>query len=493
MKKNHPLTLIALTILLLTSTLVSSAAGPARASVLPASMQLQTLPSWQARGVEQGDRLGVAVAGAGFVNGDLFTDILVGVEKGGADKQGQAQLYLGGAGGPEGVASWQVLGETRGGLFGAALDGAGDVNNDGWDDILVGAANYTLSSEQAGEGAVYLYYGSDNGPALNYDWKYESDLKGANLGAAVAGAGYINDDDYADIVVGLPHYSTDTLENAGAAYVFYGSENGLAAAYDWIDVGGQGYALFGAEVNAAGDVNGDGFDDVLVGAPFYNDPASGFDDVGIVYLYMGGESGLSNVPAWSFKGSQTGQRVGVSAAAAGDVNGDHCADVVIGAPGYNFGELLNAGRAYVFYGCRGTGSGLNDTPEWGYSFPQAGASLGIDVSSGGDTDGDGYDEGLGGAHLYDGEQSGEGTVFAFFGGLGGLAPEAAWRVEGNKNDTQFGYAVDSAGDTNGDGLSDALIGAPQFRVEELLRGSAFLYFGTEKASVYLTHLPFIRK
>jgi len=66
-------------------------------------------------------------------------------------------------------------------------------------------------------------------------------------------------------------------------------------------------------------------------------------------------------------------------------------------------------------------------------------------------------------------------------------------VEGNKSDTHFGYAVDSAGDTNGDGLSDALIGAPQFRVEELLRGSAFLYFGTEKASVYLTHLPFIRK
>jgi hypothetical protein len=485
MKKNQPLPLIALALLL-----IFCAAGSARA----ATLQLQTLPSWQANGIEQGERLGVAVAGAGLVNSDLYADILVGVEKGGAEKEGQAKLYLGSASGPQGSPSWQVLGETRGGLFGAALDGAGDVNNDGWDDILVGAANYTLSSEQAGEGAVYLYYGGETGPALTYAWKFESNLKGASLGAAVAGAGYINDDDYADIIVGLPHYNSDTLENAGAAYVFYGSASGLGADYDWIDIGGQASALFGAEVNAAGDVNGDGFDDVLIAAPYYNDPASAIDDVGIVYLYTGYAGGLSNVPAWSFKGSQTGALVGTSAASAGDVNRDGCSDIIIGAPGYNLGELLNAGRAYVFYGCQNeSASRLNETPDWEYSYPQEGANFGIDVSSGGDTNGDAIDEVLVGAHLYDDEQAGEGAVFAFFGGPLGLPAGYGWQVEGNKSDTHFGYSVDNAGDTNGDGLTDALLGSPQYRVEELIRGAAFLYFGTQLASIYHTHLPFIRK
>jgi len=367
------------------------------------------------------------------------------------------------------------------------------VNGDGWDDILVGAANYTFSSEQAGEGAVYLYFGGEDGPSGSYDWKYESDLKGASLGAAVAGAGDINGDDYADIVVGLPHYDSETAENAGAVYVFYGSASGLAEGFDWVDIGGQGYALFGAAVNGAGDVNGDGFDDVLVGAPFYNDPVSGFDDVGIVYLYTGHALGLSNVPAWSFKGSQTGEWVGKSVASAGDVNGDGCDDIVIGAPGYNNGELLNAGAAFVFYGCRGTGSGLNDVPDWEFSLAQSGANFGIDVRSGGDTNDDGFAELLVGAHLYDDEQSGEGAVFAFFGGSGGLTLVPGWQAEGNKNDTHFGYSVDGAGDTNNDGLCDVLIGAPQFRIEELIRGSAFLYFGSETASNYQIHLPFIRK
>ena len=484
MKKHPTLPLIALALLL-----VLTAAGSARA----ARLELQTLPAWQARGVEQGERLGAAVAGAGLVNGDLYADILVGVEKGGAEKEGMAQLYLGSASGPAGLPSWQVLGETRGGMFGAALDGAGDVNNDGWDDILVGAANYTLSSEQAGEGAVYLYYGGETGPALTYDWKFESNIKGANLGAAVAGAGDINADGYADIIVGLPYYKADTLENAGAVYVFFGSADGLAADFDWIDIGAQSYALFGAEVNRAGDVNGDGFDDVLIGSPYYNDPISGFDDVGIVYLYAGHADGLSNVPAWSFKGNQTGARVGDSAAYAGDVNGDDCADVIIGAPGYNEGELLNAGRAYVFYGCRATSSGLSATAEWEYSFPQEGAHFGIDVSSAGDTNADGYAEILVGAHLYDDEQAAEGAVFAFFGSALGIVSQPVWQVEGNKNETEFGYAVDNAGDTNRDGFSDVLIGSPAFRVDELIRGSAFLYFGSTEKIIYHNFMPFIRR
>jgi len=157
------------------------------------------------------------------------------------------------------------------------------------------------------------------------------------------------------------------------------------------------------------------------------------------------------------------------------------------------GSLLNTGKVYVFYGCRATSSGLNDVPDWDYAYTQPEASFGIDVSGGGDTNNDGYNELLVGAHLYDDEQANEGTVYAFFGGPGGLMKLPSWQAEGNKNDTDFGFAVDGAGDTNGDGFSDVLIGAPQFRIEEVIKGAAFLYFGSPQAIIYHTQLPLIRK
>ena len=91
---------------------------------------------------EQGVRLGWAVAGAGLVNGDSYADILVGADKGGADREGWAGLFLGSNGGPQSMAAWQVIGEKKGDLFGGAVDGAGDVNHDGYADIMVGASNY---------------------------------------------------------------------------------------------------------------------------------------------------------------------------------------------------------------------------------------------------------------------------------------------------------------------------------------------------------------
>jgi hypothetical protein len=230
---------------------------------------------------------------------------------------------------------------------------------------------------------------------------------------------------------------------------------------------------------------------VLVGAPYYD-----FDiylDAGAVYLYLGNQFSLSNVHAWSYIGYRGDDRLGTSAAGVGDLNGDGCDDVAIGAPGYNEGGLLNTGKAYVFYGCQPTLSGLNDIPDWEFTIEQAGANIGIDVSGAGDTNADGYDELLVGAHLYDDEQANEGTVYAFFGGADGILSQPVWQVDGNKNDTYFGYAVDGAGDTNGDGFADVLIGAPTYRVNEVIKGAAFMYFGSTEAIIIHTHLPFIRK
>ena len=489
MKYFHPVVLIALILLL-----ASSAAGFGQVSAMPAQPELQTLPAWETYGAVQGEWLGIAVAGAGKVNGDAFADVLVGANKGGDNREGWAGLYLGSAAGLQALPVWQAIGENKGGEFGGAVDGAGDVDHNGYDDIVVGAPNYTgeAPSDQAGEGAVYLYYGGEGGPEAAATWKVEGDIQAVRFGAAVAGAGYVNGDAYADVIVGMPGFTNGDFENAGAAFVYFGSAAGLNTAYGWLDYGGQASAQFGLEVNAAGDVNGDGYGDVLVGEPYYNQDI--YMDAGAVYLYLGNQFSLSNVHAWSYTGYRGADRLGTTASGIGDVNGDGCDDIATGAPGYNAEGMLDTGRVYVFYGCQNeSASTLNLIPDWEFSYPQANANTGIDVSGGGDTNADGYDELLVGVHLYDDEQANEGAVLAFFGSAEGLPIQAGWMVEGNKNDTFFGFSVDGAGDTNQDGFADVLIGSPQFRYEELIKGAAFVYFGTPQTTFYYHFLPFIRR
>jgi hypothetical protein len=488
MKKHNPSTLIVLAFIIL----ATSVAGSARA----ARQSLQIMPGWELYPSidQQGVRMGSSVASAGRVNGDSYPDVLVGADKGGTDRQGWAGLYLGGMAGPAELPAWEAIGEHKGDLFGGAVDGAGDVNNDGYMDIIVGASNYTgvAPSDESGEGAAYVYYGSASGPALTPGWKAEGDLAGVKFGTAVAGAGHVNGDAYADVIVGMPNFTNGEFANAGAAFVFFGSATGLNPAYGWLDYGNQDGAQFGMEVNGAGDVNGDGYDDVLVGEPFYNYDI--YLDIGAVYLYLGNQFGLSNVHAWSYIGYRGGDKLGTSASGVGNLNGDGCDDIAIGAPGFNTGSMLDTGRVYVFYGCQNeTVSRLNSTPDWEYSYLQANANVGIDVNGGGDTNADGYNELLVGAHLLDDEQTNEGAVFAFFGSASGLAPQPGWMVEGNKNDTYFGFAVDGAGDINGDGFSDVLIGAPTFRVNEVIKGAAFIYFGTPQTTFYHHYLPFLRR
>ncbi len=484
MKKYNPSTLIALILLLL----VSGAVGSARA----ARLSLQIMPGWELYpGIdEKGVRMGYAVAGAGRVNGDSYPDVLVGADRGGVIKEGWAGLYLGGAAGPQTTPAWEAFGESQGNMFGGALDGAGDVNGDGYNDIIVGASNY--GSDLPGEGAAYLYYGTAGGAEFSPGWKVEGNAQGAQFGAAVAGAGDVNGDGYADVIVGMPGYVDVVNGMVGAALVYLGSDDGLQEDNSWIDIGLYNEAYFGKEVNSAGDVNGDGYDDVLVGEPEYD--SGEYQNVGAVYLYLGNntEFGLSNVHAWSYIGYRGGDFLGTSASGVGDLNGDDCDDIAIGAPGFNTGSMLDTGRVYVFYGCQNeTVSRLNDTPDWGYSYLKANANTGIDVSGGGDTNGDGYDELVVGAYKLDDEHLNEGAVFAFFGEPGGLAPQPGWMVEGNKNDTEFGFAVDGVGDANGDGFTDVLIGAPIFKVDGAIKGAAFIYFGTLQRTFYHHFLPLL--
>jgi hypothetical protein len=308
---------------------------------------------------------------------------------------------------------------------------------------------------------------------VDADWNYQSDFDNAQLGYAVSSAGDVNGDGYADVIFGARYYS-QTVHNEGGAMVFYGSLGGLSAEPDWIATGGQSGSGFGSAVSGAGDVNGDGFDDVLIGAPGYD--GDGGEMAGAAFIYLGAADGLSATPVWSLYGENPEGRFGHSVAAAGDVNGDGIADVVISAPEYaGEGELLR-GLVAVYYGHSGsTGDDLSlrydvllgDRPL---------VRFGDALAPAGDVNQDGYADVLVGAYQYDDDQPDEGRTFIYPGGPLGLAPVPVWYVDGDIAEASLGYSL-ASGDINQDGQIDILVGAPYYRLNLSNVGRVFAYYG----------------
>jgi len=175
----------------------------------------------------------------------------------------------------------------------------------------------------------------------------------------------------------------------------------------WSDQGETGVDFFGGSVASAGDVNGDGYADIIVGAS--NAPGAGTNDTGEAYVYYGSSSGLGTSAVWNVNGEASGDRFGVSVASAGDVNGDGYADVIVGA-NYNDDGASNAGEAYVYYG---SASGLSATPDWSDQGEASGDYFGVSVASAGDVNGDGYADVIVGAYANDDAASNAGEVYVY--------------------------------------------------------------------------------
>ncbi len=448
-----------------------SGANRGRAYVFHGSASgLSATPDWIVAGQQTNEGFGTCVATAGDVNGDGYSDVIVGATlyDGGQTDEGRAYVFLGSASGLATTAAWTTESNQASSDYGASVASAGDVNGDGYSDVIVGAPSY--DNGETDEGRVFVFHGSATGLATTAAWTAESDQASAFFGEAVALAGDVNGDDFSDVIVGAWRYDNGQVDE-GRAFVFLGSATGLGAVAAWTAESNQSTAEFGTTVATAGDVNGDGYSDVIVGA---DRATGGQTDEGRAYLYLGSSTGLATSAAWTREIDEAGARFGRSVSTAGDVNRDGYADVIVGAFGSTNGENAE-GRAFVYLG---SASGLETSAAWSAESNQALAFFGISVATAGDVDGDGCSDVLVGAYQFDDGEMDEGGAFLYRGLAQAPAAVALWTSESNQSNGNHGFAVSSAGDVNGDGYGDVIVGSPTYDGGATDEGRALVYLGS---------------
>lgn len=308
-----------------------------------------------------------------------------------------------------------------------------------------------------------------------------------SAGASVSGAGDINGDGFADLVVGVPGRDPGGRNSAGSVYVVFGGpgnanvELSALGTRGFLIEGNNVYDLAGSSVACIGDINGDWMADLAIGCP--GATVNGQYAAGRVYIVVGRTSSETvhlsaigdpgNAGGLRIDGSVANELLGTSVAAAGDVNADGFADVVMGAPHASVGGDYRSGRAYVLLGGRYWGSELaanlgapGHLPGFRLDGIDPQDRAGITVSGAGDVNGDGYGDVVLGAHGSPGGRQYAGEAYVVFGqqfpppvvDLGNLGTRG-FLIEGaNVQDSLAGSSVAGAGDVNGDGLSDVLVG-----------------------------------
>lgn len=391
------------------------------------------------------------------VNGDGFSDVLVGsygADPGGRDTAGGVSVYHGSAMGVSSTRAWSYDGLAMFDQLGRAVSGAGDINGDGYGDIAVGAALADPGGRFAA-GTVSVFYGSPTGIRPASLQVLEGVRSNDNFGASVATAGDVNGDGYADLVVGAPQAAPGGRANAGTASIFFGTSTGLNPVPMHVLEGMNANDAFGSSVATAGDLNGDGFGDLIVGAP--QAMFGGRMATGTVSVFVGGMGGIAVVPQRFLVGAGVNDQFGISVASAGDVNNDGYGDIVVGAFAASPSGRANVGSAGVYLG---SVNGADATANQVFEGVAMGDRFGESVAGAGDVNGDGFGDIVVGASAADPMgRPNAGTATVYLGNVMGISALQSRVLEGSLNNDQFGVSAGGAGDVNGDGFSDVFVGA----------------------------------
>lgn len=420
-------------------------------------MGTQTSPVWQIVVGQRSAGVNTAWGVVPDVNGDGYGDIIVGAAA--ASSHGRVAVYHGGQLGIPSQPNTMLVVPTADATpeFGRAVAAAGDVNGDGFVDVIAGAPG-----ESSGSGRAYLYLGSAQGlantPAITI---LGPRTAGGRFGAAVAAAGDINGDGYGDVAIGAP--------GANRVFVYLGRvdlvETSPMVATPQQGELGRGTSdrdEFGAALAGACDVNGDGLADFVVGAP-------GSDsNKGAVHVFGGRQVSLNSTPVGTRYGFTAGSRFGSAVSCAGDTDADGYLDLVIGEPSACPADTSEPVSSVVRF-FRGSPTGpLSASTDLLPSTIPGGSRVcgfGMAVSSAGDLNADGYSDIIVGAPLYGTDRGYRlGLVQLFLGGSNGIVrmpPAETLLSKDGTGDQEFGATVRGIGDLNGDGLADFAIGAPR--------------------------------
>ncbi len=484
-------------------------------------------------GINKGDNSGFAVASAGDVNGDGYDDVIIGAKFAGPNNQktaGESYVLYGASNGfdtqtelsgLDGNNGFKLNGVYSGDESGFSVSSAGDVNGDGYSDLIIGAprADHTQDGNQ---GETYVVFGKGDQNAFDSEVNL-SDLDGVNgfviqgidqsdrSGTSVSSAGDVNGDGYDDIIIGAK-YANPNGNKSGESYVVYGKNDDFEPVLNLVNLDGyNGFVLRGSNagdrsgyaVSSAGDVNGDGYDDMIIGA--YSASKNGESGAGSSYVVFGKTedavaaielSSLDGSNGFVIKGINAYDYSGISVSEAGDVNGDGYDDIIIGAYGASGNNGYAVGQSYVVFGAESGFdavlelSGLDGSNGFVINGVSAFDHSGISVSGAGDVNGDGFSDLIIGAYKADSDSDSKvGESYLVFGfnndahihsgtiELSGLDGSDGFKLNGINSGDQSGTSVSSAGDINGDGYDDLIVGASKADPNGGNSGESYVIFG----------------
>jgi VCBS repeat-containing protein len=461
-----------------------------------------------------GDNSGFSVSNAGDINGDGIDDLIIGAFRAspnGQSSAGSSYVVFGTKSGFSASLDLDSLNGSNGFVInginafdysGSSVSNAGDINGDGIDDLIIGA-RYADPNGQDRAGSSYVVFGTKSGFSASLDL---DSLNGSNgfvinginafdySGSSVSNAGDINGDGIDDLIIGARYADPNGQDRAGSSYVVFGTKSGFSASLDLDSLNGSNgfvinginaFDLLGYSVSSAGDINGDGIDDLIIGAT----------GAGSSYVVFGTKSGfsasldldsLNGSNGFVINGINSRDVSGISVSSAGDINGDGIDDLIIGASGADPKGQRLAGSSYVVFGTKSGLSAsldldsLNGSNGFVINGINAGDLSGGSVSSAGDINGDGIDDLIIGARFADPNgQYNAGSSYVVFGrssafsadfDLSSLDGSEGFVINGINRDDSSGGSVSSAGDINGDGFDDLIIGATS-------AGSSYVVFG----------------